>query len=214
MSALKTAQLALKNRSNKNQRQRVILFVASPIDATVEELVKIGKMYKKNNVALDCINFGAENMSNDNTEKLEQLIASVNTSDNSHLVSIPPGPHIFADLVLTSSIMAGGGGGAGGVGAAGAGGVSHPGGVDPEMDPEMAMAIRMSMEEERLRQQRAAGGGDATAQPAAGGAPAPAAGAAVRETEYMRRHSHFLSVFCSVAHSFVHPVFLSCSDGG
>lgn len=179
LSALKTAQLALKNRQNKNQRQRVIMFVGSPIECGVEDLVKLGKMFKKNNVAIDVINFGTENSSNDNTEKLEQLIAAVNTADNSHLVSIPPGPHILADLVLTSAIMQSGGGGGGGAGVAAAvsggaaGGVSHPGGIDPSMDPEMAMAIRMSMEEERQRQQRAAG-------ETGGAAPAASESVAVR----------------------------------
>lgn len=180
LSALKTAQLALKNRQNKNQRQRVILFVCSPVTASVEELVKLGKLLKKNNVALDVVNFGAENMANDNTEKLEQLIATVNTADNSHLVSIPPGPHIFADLVLTSAIMSGGGAAAGaGMAPSAAGGVAHPGGVDPEMDPELAMVLRMSMEEERQRQQRAAG---AEAK-ATGTTAAPAAGAAMEDDE-------------------------------
>jgi len=178
LAALKTAQLALKNRQNKNQRQRVIMFVASPIESSSDELVKLGKMFKKNNVALDVINFGTENTSNDNTEKLEALVATVNSSDNSHLVSIPPGPHIFADLVLTSSIMQGGGGAAmGGAGGAGASAAAF-GGVDPNMDPEMAMAIRMSMEEERQRQQRAAGeaGGAGAAAPDAGGAAPMATG--------------------------------------
>lgn len=187
LAALKTAQLALKNRQNKNQRQRVIMFVGSPIETDAAELVKLGKLFKKNNVAIDVINFGTENTTNDNTEKLEQLIAAVNTSDNSHLVSIPPGPHIFADLVLTSSIMQSGGGGGGiagvpsGAGAAASGASAHPGGIDPNMDPEMAMVLRMSMEEERLRQQKASG---ETAAPAAGSAPAAAAaGGAMEEDE-------------------------------
>lgn len=120
------------------------MFVASPlVECDVGELVKLGKMFKKNNVAIDVINFGTENTTNDNTEKLEQLIAAVNTADNSHLVSIPPGPHIFADLVLTSAIMQSGGGGGGmaGVPSAAGGGASaanHPGGIDPNMDPSVA----------------------------------------------------------------------------
>ena len=144
LAALKTAQLALKNRQNKNQRQRVIMFVGSPIETDAGELVKLGKLFKKNNVAIDVINFGTENTTNDNTEKLEQLIAAVNTSDNSHLVSIPPGPHIFADLVLTSAIMqSGGGGGIAGVpsgagAAASGGGAGHVGGIDPNMDPSVS----------------------------------------------------------------------------
>ena len=189
IAALKTAQLALKNRQNKNQRQRVIMFVGSPIVAEADELVKVGKLFKKNNVALDVINFGTENTTNDNTEKLEQLIAAVNTSDNSHLVSIPPGPHIFADLVLTSAIMSSGGGGASiagvpsGAGGPSAGGAGHPGGIDPSMDPEMAMAIRMSMEEERQRQQKAAGGDAAATAPATTAATGGAAPMVVEEDE-------------------------------
>jgi hypothetical protein len=31
LAALKTAQLVLKNRQNKNQRQRIIMFVGSPV---------------------------------------------------------------------------------------------------------------------------------------------------------------------------------------
>lgn len=154
VSALKTAQLALKNRVNKNQRQRIILFVGSPISASTEQLIKIGKQLKKNNVAVDVVNFGAENAVNDNAEKLEALISAVNSADNSHLVNIPPGPHVLSDLVGTSAIVldadqisAGGGGGAGMGG--------NDMGID-ESDPEMAMAIRMSMEEARVRDGEAA----------------------------------------------------------
>ncbi len=35
LSALKTAQICLKNRANKNQRQRIIAFVGSPVCTTL-----------------------------------------------------------------------------------------------------------------------------------------------------------------------------------
>lgn len=149
VSALKTAQLALKNRPNKNQRQRVIVFVGSPIQASAEELERIGKMFKKNNVSVDVVNFGAENSSNENTEKLEALINAVNTSDQSHLVHVPPGPHLLSDLVMSSPIM---GDGAASSGMGGGGGGGGDAGFDENADPEMAMAIRMSMEEARQRE--------------------------------------------------------------
>jgi len=47
IGGLKTAQLALKNRQNKNQRQRVIMFVGSPVLDDVAELVKLAKNFKK-----------------------------------------------------------------------------------------------------------------------------------------------------------------------
>lgn len=157
LAGLKTAQLALKNRQNKNQKQRIIMFVASPLqDVDGTELVKLGKIFKKNNVAVDVVNFGTENSSNSNTEKLEALIAAVNTSDNSHLLNIPPGPHILSDLILTSAICMEGGRVAPGVSMGGNGGAVGAAGAMEDMDPEMAEAIRLSMEEEKQRQQKAA----------------------------------------------------------
>lgn len=70
--------MALKHRQNKNQQQRIIAFVGSPIRATVEELVQLAKRLKKNNVAVDIINFGEA----DNTEKLETFINTVKNKEN------------------------------------------------------------------------------------------------------------------------------------
>jgi len=147
---LKTAQLALKNRQNKNQRQRIVMFVGSPVTADLKELKKLGSGFKKNKVALDVINFGAENATNENTEKLETLVNAANSSDNCHLLNVPPGPHILSDLVCTSAILTEGGGAAPAAGGAVGGGMSME-----EEDPELAMVLRMSMEEERQRQERA-----------------------------------------------------------
>ena len=79
VAALKTATLALKHRSEKKLRQRVVMFVGSPIDAEPKELEKTGKALKKNGVAVDIISFGdAES----NNEKLEALINGVNKDGN------------------------------------------------------------------------------------------------------------------------------------
>ena len=82
-----------------------------------------------------------------------------------HLVTIPAGV-LPSDVLVTSPIlrMDGGGGmmrggdsvGAGGGGGGAGGGFAEYGGVDPSMDPELAMALRVSMEEERARQERVA----------------------------------------------------------
>ena len=55
---IQVAQLALKHRQNKNQRQRIVVFVGSPIENDEKDLVKLGKKLKKNSVAMDIINFG------------------------------------------------------------------------------------------------------------------------------------------------------------
>ncbi|KAJ3397679.1 26S proteasome non-ATPase regulatory subunit 4, partial [Chytridiales sp. JEL 0842] len=78
-TGVQIAQLALKHRQNKNQRQRIIVFVGSPLEEEEKDLVKLGKKLKKNNVAVDVINFGEES---DNTAKLEAFINAVNSSDN------------------------------------------------------------------------------------------------------------------------------------
>ena len=164
VATIHVAQLALKHRQNKNQRQRIIAFVGSPLEDDVKELVKLGKKLKKNNVAVDVINFGE---TAENQEQLEAFIGAINNNDNSNLLTVPPGPHILSDIVISSPILQDGeGGGAGPMptgGGGGGGGGDFEYGVDPSIDPELAMALRISAEEERQRQERedAAGGGAA-----------------------------------------------------
>jgi len=155
LGALKTAQLALKNRQNKNQRPRIVMFVGSPVEDDTKKLVKQGKIFKKNNIAVDVVNFGTENASNENAEKLEAFVNAANSSDNSHLVNIPPGPHVLSDLVLTSQIMVAGGSAPSAGASMGFGG-SGMSGLDADVDADLRMALRVSMEEERQRQERLA----------------------------------------------------------
>lgn len=154
VAGIKKAQLALKHRQNALQRQRIVVFVSSPIDAPTEVLVRLGKMLKKNNVAVDVINVGSEA---DNTEKIDAFVGAVNSNDNSHVLHVSAGGGVtLADAIMTSDINLddGGGGAAGaGVGAGGAGGAAGDfGGLDESADPELEMALRISMEEERARQ--------------------------------------------------------------
>lgn len=167
LRGVQTAQLALKHRQNKNQKQRVVAFVGSPVLNTEKELETLGKNLKKNNVSLDIISFGEVEQ---NTPKLEKLIAAVNSNDSSHLLEIPAGPKLISDVLLSSVIV--NPDGPIGDGAGGGGGEGFAFGINPEDDPELALALRISMEEEKARQQ-AASGGDAVA--AAPGAEAEAA---------------------------------------
>jgi len=195
-AGIQVAQLSLKHRQNKNQRQRIIVFVGSPVNEEESALVKLGKKLKKNSVALDIINFGEEA---ENAAKLEALLNAVNSDDNSHLVTIPPGPHVLSDILLSSPIVQGEDGAASAVAAAAGGGGGGDGftefGVDPNMDPEFAYALRISMEEERARQEAeskkreeeegtAAGEGGAAASSAAAEAGAgEGAGSSAEATE-------------------------------
>ena len=72
LTSVQIAQLALKHRENKNLRQRIVVFVGSPLDDTQDNLVKLGKRLRKNNVLVDVVTFGDEGMGND--EKLGALV--------------------------------------------------------------------------------------------------------------------------------------------
>merc|ERR1712176_284807 len=107
----------------------------------------------------------------DNQDKLKELVDAANGNANNvdsdrmcHLVTIPAGV-LPSDVLLSSPIVSGSGGGSAVGGGAselnqisggGGGGFADYGGVDPNMDPELAMALRVSMEEERARQERLA----------------------------------------------------------
>jgi len=185
-ASVQVASLALKHRRNKNGAQRIVLFVGSPLSGVEPRaLQKAGKQLKKNNVAIDVVAMGELE---ENEGKLQDLITAAGAEGRScHLVTIPPGV-LPSDVLISSPIVhgdAGGGGGGGGGAAAAAagggagfgggdlgGGFAEFGGVDPNMDPELAMALRVSMEEERARQERAA---QESAAAAAAEAPAAAA---------------------------------------
>jgi len=144
LSGMQVAQLALKHRQNKSQQQRIIVFVGSPLSTCdSNEMVRLAKRLKKNNVAVDIINFGEET---ENTEKLEAFINAVNSNDNSHLVNVPPGPHVLSDILMASPII---------TGEDGAGAVGMFGGDSDYDNALLAQALKESMEDERMRQEAA-----------------------------------------------------------
>ena len=116
-SALSIAILCLKHRINKNQKQRIILFVGSPVTTKAENLVQIGKKLKKYNVAIDIISFGNID---ENRELLNVLLKEVNNSDNSSILEVPLGAYLM-DSLFSSPIMGFGNNADAGMGGAGAG---------------------------------------------------------------------------------------------
>ncbi|KAG1360964.1 26S proteasome non-ATPase regulatory subunit 4 [Cocos nucifera] len=155
-SGIQVAQLALKHRQNKKQQQRIIVFAGSPVKYDKNALEVIGRKLKKNSVALDIVDFGEAD--DTKPEKLEALLAAVNNNDSSHIVHVPSGPNALSDVLISNPIFTGDGdGGSGFAAAAAASGMSgFDFGVDPNVDPELALALRISMEEERARQEAAA----------------------------------------------------------
>jgi 26S proteasome regulatory subunit N10 len=192
-SSIQIAQLALKHRQNKNQRQRIVAFVGSPLEEDEATLRDLGKKLKKNNVAIDVVSFGEDEV---NRARLEALVeAAQGSGDASHLVAIPPSGRMMSDTLLSTAVIMGddagptgaGGaeaGGAGGAGAGGAGGFEF--GFNEELDPELALVLRISAEEARAHEEAqraaAAGGGGSGATPAAANNAAAGAGAGAGAT--------------------------------
>jgi 26S proteasome regulatory subunit N10 len=131
-TSIQVAFMALKHRRNKAGSQRIILFVGSPVSEK-NNFTKLAKTLRKNNVTLQIITLGEE----PNQDKLELLLQD---SEESRMISIPKGsvPSEFLSATATFATSA----------PMGAYGDS----VDPSMDPELAMALQVSVEEERIRQ--------------------------------------------------------------
>ena len=144
-SALSIAILCLKHRINKNQKQRIILFIGSPVTAKKENLVQIGKKLKKYNVAVDIISFGNVD---ENREPLNTLLNEVNNQNNSSILEVPIGSFIM-DTLLASPIM-----GANDMGMnvpGGEAGVNPQGNQEPiglsQFERDMNLALQMSLQE-------------------------------------------------------------------
>ncbi len=167
-TAISVAMLALHHRANKSQRQRIVVLICSELDTkfgdkndTEKELIKLAKKCKKNNVSVDFVAFG-DAVESSTKATLEKFVEAVGGSsgEGNYLAVIPPGPGLLSDSLITTPIVnVGGDAGAGGSGMEGVetgGGASRfdEFGIDPAADPELAMALRMSMEEEQNRLER------------------------------------------------------------
>ena len=153
---LTNLQLALKHRQNKAQRQRIIVFVCSPIEEVESDLVKLAKKMKKATVSVDFILFG--DTDDENQKKLNAFNGAVKSGEGSNMVIIPPSSKLLSDQLLSTPILLGEQAAANGESADVGGGSSNDFefGIDPSVDPELALALRMSMEEEKARQEKRA----------------------------------------------------------
>jgi 26S proteasome regulatory subunit N10 len=103
-TAIAIAQLALKHRENKNLRQRIIVFVASPLDGPgtdEKSLVKLAKKLKKNNVAVDIVSFG-DGIEEGEKSMLKTFVDNVSSSDNSWVFIRSSRPFLFGTLRIVT----------------------------------------------------------------------------------------------------------------
>lgn len=120
--------------------------------------MKLSKRMKKIGISIDIIAFGE--LGEDTTKKLEAFSENCQSAEGSYLAVIYPSSNLLSDSLVTTPIL-GGDGSSGGAGGGGTGGDSGEGGgnqfefgVDPSVDPELALALRMSYEEEKARQEK------------------------------------------------------------
>jgi 26S proteasome regulatory subunit N10 len=69
LKSISVAQLCLKHRVNKHQKQRIVVFVASKVTASEEELEKLAQKLKRNSIAINLVNLCEDT----NQEKLEKV---------------------------------------------------------------------------------------------------------------------------------------------
>lgn len=141
-------------------------FVCSSVPEDEKSLLTLAGKLKKNNVSVDFVVFG--DLDDETQQKLTKFNDKVKGSEGSHMVVIPPSGSLLSDQLKKTPLLAreggsggGGDGGAGGFGGdvgggggGGGGGEFDEFGFDPSTDPELALALRMSMEEENARQQK------------------------------------------------------------
>ncbi|CAG4979537.1 unnamed protein product [Colias eurytheme] len=168
LTGIRIAHLALKHRQGKNHKMRIVVFVGSPVTSDEKELVKLAKRLKKEKVNCDVISFGEDS---ENNPLLTTFVNTLNGKDNttggSHLVAVPAGGCVVLSEALISSPIIGGDG----AGPSGSGLSPFEFGVDPNEDPELALALRVSMEEQRQRQEE-----ESRRQQSSSGEEAPKAG--------------------------------------
>lgn len=119
-------------------------------------MTQLAKKMKKGNIAVDFILFG-DIEDGETQKKLETFNEAVKGSEGSHLVVIPPSSKLLSDQLISTPILLGeGASGESGPGGMGGGNEEFEFGFDPAMEPELALALRMSMEEEKARQEKRA----------------------------------------------------------
>lgn len=150
------ASLALSHRTNPRAEKRIVVFVGSPVSETEAALDTLARKLRRDDVGVDIVAFGVD----ENVPLLENFVSRVNKQNNSRFLSVPRSGNL-TDTLMSSPIL----GMSEDMMQLGGGGMDGGFGIDPSADPQLAMAIRMSMEEERQRQAAAAAGSASTASP-------------------------------------------------
>jgi len=138
--SLKIGQLVLNHKRNQLQSLRIITFIGSPIFDSETELVAIAEILRKNNISLDIISFGETDV---NDSKLELLFKTISkdSGPGSSLIKVPTGLGVsLSDFLRQTPILSLGN-------VTGPQGESNEFGVNPNMDPELYLAMQLSRQD-------------------------------------------------------------------
>ncbi|AAZ12828.1 proteasome regulatory non-ATP-ase subunit 10 [Trypanosoma equiperdum] len=145
---LQIACLALSHRTNPRAEKRIVAFIGTPLGETDGELEKLAKKLRKESVAVDVVSVGVPS----NVPRLTAFVERLSNNGNSRFLSVPAKVPLIDSLMSSAIFM----GEDSSVSGGGFNGSSAGFSVDPTMDPEMVLAIQMSLEEEERRQAAAA----------------------------------------------------------
>lgn len=106
-TAIRKARLALKHKKNPKQTRRIILLIASPIKTDKKTLVRIAKDLKKNKLSLDIICFGvSKNDENRTVEKLNEMVEACSRGHNCHFIHLEnEKKKTLRDVLIKSRIL-------------------------------------------------------------------------------------------------------------
>lgn len=133
--SIQIARLTMKHRVNKHQHERLVIFIASAIKENPEDLYVLARNLRRDNIAVDLVNICCP----ENLQLLQNFHEIVNVENESRLVNYAGGATRLNDALKEGGVLGGH--------------VTADGGFGEEMDPEMEMVIRISLEEERKRQE-------------------------------------------------------------
>ena len=84
LKSMSVAQLCLKHRINKHQKQRIVVFVSSLVNATEEELEKLAQKLKRNSIAVNLVNLCEDS----NKAKLQKVTNCIRNNQSLLKMSI------------------------------------------------------------------------------------------------------------------------------
>lgn len=141
--SLQIAQLALKHRINKHQKERIVVFTADTMVEPESDIIDLCRKMRRNNTQIDIINISSPN----NVAMLKNIIDTVNVEDKSCFLDYgPENNESLVDTVKKSPMMYNNANMGQG------GGMGFQANND-EFDDELQAVLRMSLEEERKRQE-------------------------------------------------------------